>query len=395
MPTQSTDIYVPGAPAIQFSQSGQKWKIDKNVDVGSSVPAIVSEYTNNTVSNKGTIYSYANAGVYFTKDNATLINKETGYINGGMSGVYFESASITDLKGFVFNYGQIFGHDAGVANLGMSDFVVENRGEIYGHQNGIYSEAANAGSTAGPVIKNAGAITSDNYGVFVDAPGLRSKIVNQKDGVIKGGMFGEPGAAVFNEGGKMTLVNKGKIKGDIDSENVDKDTVTNTGKIKGDIDLGGANDTIDNTGGMIKGDVRLGKGDDTFDNRDGKVTGRIFGESGKDTLIAGDARDTFVFFGVIDGTTNIDRIKKFESGKDTFILEQTAFNTLGSGPLAKSAFRKGTEAKDGDDRIIYDQDTGKLYLDSNGNAGGGQVQFAKVDPGQTLKYSDFTVELFV
>ncbi|WP_421726002.1 hypothetical protein [Bauldia sp.] len=60
--------------------------------------------------------------------------------------------------------------------------------------------------------------------------------------------------------------------------------------------------------------------------------------------------------------------------------------------MAKSAFRKGTEAEDVDDRIIYDQDSGKLYLD-DGVGGSGPIQFAKVDPGRTLKYSDFTVDL--
>ncbi|WP_421726005.1 hypothetical protein [Bauldia sp.] len=85
-------------------------------------------------------------------------------------------------------------------------------------------------------------------------------------------------------------------------------------------------------------------------------------------------------------------MKKFESGKDTFVLEQGAFAVLPLGPLAKSAFRKGTEAKDGDDWIIYDQDSGELYFDGDGIGGNGAIQFAKVDPGQKLKHSDFTVE---
>ncbi|WP_421726000.1 hypothetical protein [Bauldia sp.] len=375
MPTQSSDIYVPGGPAIEFSNPGQKWKIDKGVDVGSSGPAVLSLHMNNTLVNKGSIYSFNAYGAQFYKDNAKLVNKETGDIKGETFGVLFTPDDVTDTKGAAINDGEIFGGVGGIYNTAMGDFEVDNQGEIYGFTYGIFSQGALPGSTSGPIIKNGGSIKSDIYGVWVGAPdpSLRSKIVNQKDGVIKGGKIDEGGAAVFNTG-KMTLVNKGMIKGDVNSPTVDKATITNTGK--------------------IKGDVYLGQGDDTLDNTDGEVTKKIFGFDGNDKLTAGDAKDKFVFMGPINGTSNIDRVKNFESGKDKFFLAEGAFGDLTAGPLAKSAFRKGTEAEDADDRIIYDQDSGKLYLD-DGVGGSAPIQFAKVDPGQKLKYSDFTVELFV
>ncbi|MCP4380814.1 MAG: hypothetical protein GY798_05230 [Hyphomicrobiales bacterium] len=95
---------------------------------------------------------------------------------------------------------------------------------------------------------------------------------------------------------------------------------------------GVANDKLINTG-KIKGDTLLDKGDDTFDNRDGKA-GRVFGQEGKDKYIAGDAKDKFVFTGALDGTTNVDRVKKFESGKDKFVLDQASFGGMATGPLA-------------------------------------------------------------
>ncbi|WP_421726004.1 hypothetical protein [Bauldia sp.] len=375
MPTQNEDKIVIGTYAINFSKAGQKWKIGKDADVGSNLPAVASFHENNTLINKGSIYSDDDYGVYFTKNNATLKNKESGHINGGQFGVHFDPTTNADVKGSVVNHGEILGLQAGVLTSGTGDFKLDNYGEISGQVYGVYSLAGNSGSTAGPVIKNAGSITSDTYGVHVFAiPGLRSKIVNQKDGVIEGGKVFDGGAAVHNPNGDMTLINKGKIKGDVTTPNDDTNTITNMGK--------------------IKGDVYLGSNDDTFDNTGGKVTGRIVGLDGKDKFIAGDAKDTFMFDGPINGTTNIDRVKNFESGKDTFILEQWEFSGLPAGPLAKSAFRKGTEAKDGDDRIIYDQDSGKLYHDEDGVGGDPHVQFAKVDPGQKLKYSDFTVEMF-
>ncbi|WP_421725996.1 hypothetical protein [Bauldia sp.] len=371
MPTQSSNRFVLDSPAIEFSKIGQKWKIDDQVDVGSNVNTIVSERKESTLVNKGYIYSYTSSAVLFTKNDATLKNKEFGQINGFQYGVQFHPSDVTHVKGSLINDGDIYGLSQGVRNTAMGDFSAENYGEIVGGSVGLYSTALLAGSTAGPVIKNYKSIESEQIGVYVGAlAGLRTKIVNQEDGVIKGGLTTSQadGAAIFTNA-KVKLTNKGAIEGVVSLDNSRNDKVINEGK--------------------IKGDVYLGDGNDTFDNRDGKTKGYIFAQEGKDKLIAGDKKEKFVF----DNLPDSDRVKNFESGKDKFFLDPAEFNGLSLGPLEKSAFRRGTEAKDADDRIIYDKDTGKLYIDSNGNAGGGQVQFAKVDPGQKLKYSDFTVEL--
>ncbi|WP_421723255.1 hypothetical protein [Bauldia sp.] len=372
MPKQISDVFVSGSFAINFSKSGQKWKIDKDIDVGANGTVVFSGFTDSTLVNKGYVYSYIFQGAVFSKDDATLINKKPGLINGSSIGVLFSPELPTDVKGSAENHGKILGGNTGIYNDAMGDFTVENHGEVYGYSSGISSAAFNVGSTAGPVIKNYNFIKSDVYGVDVaSGPSLRTKIVNQKDGVIEGGTFEDGGAAVYRASGDMTLINKGKIKGDVMSGAIgDKITVINTGK--------------------IKGDVYLGFGDDELDNRDGNITGYIYGTIGKDRLIAGDKKEKFVF-----DLAGPDRVKNFESGKDTFILDQNAFPALAPGPLEKSAFRRGTEAEDGDDRIIYDTDSGKLYHDDDGAGANPHVQIAKVDPGQKLKYSDFTVELFV
>ncbi|WP_421725174.1 hypothetical protein [Bauldia sp.] len=374
MPKQTSDIFMPGDYAIAFSKSGQKWKIDKEVDVGANGPTVVSEFTDSTLVNKGYIYSYSAYGVWFTRDNGTLINKETGHINGGTFGVYFDPVLSTDVNGSVENHGKIFGNVAGIYSPEQGDFATENHGEIYGYTYGIYSVGFFVGSTKGPVIKNYDSIKSDQFGIYLVAidENLRSKVVNQKDGVIEGGTLEDGYAAVFNANGDMTLINKGKIKGGVSGTTGEEFTLTNTGK--------------------IKGDVRLGFEDDKLDNRDGNITGYIWGHFGRDKLIAGDKKEKFVF----DDLTDFDRVKNFESGKDTFILDQNAFLALAPGPLEKSAFRRGTEAEDGDDRIIYDETTGNVYYDIDGDGGGfAPVRFAKVDAGQKLKYSDFIIDNFV
>ena len=48
-------------------------------------------------------------------------------------------------------------------------------------------------------------------------------------------------------------------------------------------------------------------------------------------------------------------------------------------------------AQDASDRLIYESDTGELYYDSNGNAAGGSVLIAVLNPNLLLTNLDFTV----
>jgi Ca2+-binding RTX toxin-like protein len=54
-------------------------------------------------------------------------------------------------------------------------------------------------------------------------------------------------------------------------------------------------------------------------------------------------------------------------------------------------FAKGTAAGDGDDRIIYDQATGNLYFDADGNDATAQILFATLDTKPALTQLDFVV----
>ena len=168
--------------------------------------------------------------------------------------------------------------------------------------------------------------------------------------------------------------------------------VKNEGLLVGDITAGGTdtNDKVVNKG-TIRGDVHLGSGDDVFKSKDGKA-GYVSGDEGNDTLIAGSKKDKLVFDTALDAANNVDRVKKFEVGKDKIFLDLDVFTALaGAGALADTAFRKGSTAGDADDRIIYDKQTGALYYDPDGNGIAPQVQFATLDKGLKLTAGDFTV----
>ena len=58
---------------------------------------------------------------------------------------------------------------------------------------------------------------------------------------------------------------------------------------------------------------------------------------------------------------------------DTFRLENAVITKLGAGGLRSTAFFRGAAAHDANDRIVYNQATGALIYDANGNAAGGAI----------------------
>ncbi|MCP4381361.1 MAG: hypothetical protein GY798_08080 [Hyphomicrobiales bacterium] len=68
---------------------------------------------------------------------------------------------------------------------------------------------------------------------------------------------------------------------------------------------------------------------------------------------------------------------------------------MATGPLAQSAFEKGSDADDLDDRIIYDKSSGQLHYDEDGLGGADKILVAEFDAGQKLKYDDFNVAAFI
>ena len=93
-------------------------------------------------------------------------------------------------------------------------------------------------------------------------------------------------------------------------------------------------------------------------------------------------------------SVSLDRITDFRNAQgdnDTIRLENAVFTGLANGNLSTAAFRQGTQAADADDRVVYNNTTGELFFDADGNGAGAQVLFAVLDNPITLSNADFVV----
>ena len=144
-------------------------------------------------------------------------------------------------------------------------------------------------------------------------------------------------------------------------------------------------DTIE--GGIGWDKMYGGTGRDRIDGGFGNDL--LSGGSGNDILTGGGGNDTFLFDLV--GVQNADEITDFESGADKIGLDVAkAFGPLtGIANLSPAAFRIGDAALDGDDRIIYDQETGEMWYDADGNGVQEAQLFAKLAANTALSASDF------
>jgi Ca2+-binding RTX toxin-like protein len=115
------------------------------------------------------------------------------------------------------------------------------------------------------------------------------------------------------------------------------------------------------------------------------------GGAGADVLIGRGGADTFAFTDTLGGG-NVDTVSDFVGGTDKIALDDAIFGGIGApGSFNANAFVVGTQAADADDRIIYDQATGQLFYDADGNGAGAAVLFATLDSHPVLTASDFSV----
>ncbi|PXW89920.1 hemolysin type calcium-binding protein, partial [Nitrosomonas sp. Nm84] len=164
--------------------------------------------------------------------------------------------------------------------------------------------------------------------------------------------------------------------------NVDNLILSGTSTINGTgNDL--ANTIIGNTAtNQLSGNA----GNDTLDG--GIGTDTLDGGLGDDALTGGTGKDIFKF------TTagNTDTITDFVVIDDTIRLENAVFKKLTTtGTLGASRFKIGTQALDADDYIIYNNVTGTLLYDADGNGAGAAVQFAAISVGLGMTNADFVV----
>lgn len=115
------------------------------------------------------------------------------------------------------------------------------------------------------------------------------------------------------------------------------------------------------------------------------------GQNGLDTLTGGGGPDTFQFSTKLKAK-NIDTVTDFSVADDTINLSSAIFTKAGAiGELNSWRFATGPQAADGLDRIIYNDATGALYYDSDGDGAAAAVQFAQLSTGLALTSADFQI----
>ncbi|MCJ8052130.1 hypothetical protein GB928_001860 [Shinella curvata] len=117
------------------------------------------------------------------------------------------------------------------------------------------------------------------------------------------------------------------------------------------------------------------------------------GYGGKDTLAGGAGNDTFVFNTTLNATTNVDTISDFNAAADTIQIDNAVFLGLAAGALATTAFKDlAVGAKDANDRVLYNSNTGDLFFDRDGSATTyAPVKFGFLTGSPTITAADFFV----
>jgi Ca2+-binding RTX toxin-like protein len=116
----------------------------------------------------------------------------------------------------------------------------------------------------------------------------------------------------------------------------------------------------------------------------------IDGKAGADTIYLMGGTDTVYFSTPLAGG-NVDALVGFASGDDKLQLNKVIFAGLAPGALPADAFVLNALPADGNDRLLYNQGTGQLFFDADGNGAGAAILFATLGAGTVLAASDFLV----
>jgi Ca2+-binding RTX toxin-like protein len=127
----------------------------------------------------------------------------------------------------------------------------------------------------------------------------------------------------------------------------------------------------------------------------GKAGGDVLnGRGGNDTLSGGAGADKFAFATALNASTNVDQITDFTAGLDVMRLDNDIFTALALGELAASALRSApgaVAAANASHRIIYNETTGDLYYDADGDGAAPVTLFATLASTPGITAGDFFV----
>jgi Ca2+-binding RTX toxin-like protein len=406
-------------------------------DEGLSVvaqPGAVQHVTYSTASGFGIeVFAAGGADTITTGDGDDLISGGAGIdtLNGGngadtligglgadalTGGGGTDTVSYADFNAAVsinLNTGQGFGNHAqgdtynGIENVigsSQADFIIGESGN--NRLDGAGGNDILVGSIgADHLVGGSGTDTAsygDNWGAVFINLNIGQGFGNQAQGDtydsienVTGGIFddffiGDSGVNVLDGAdGNDTLV--GSIGADVLIGGNGSDTASyeenwgavfanlNTGQGFGNAAQGDTYSGVENLKGGIFDDAFVGDAGANI----------LAGALGADNLTGNGGADSFLFDTALGGT-NIDTITDFISGVDKITLDDSVFTALGLGALPAGAFAIGA-ASDVNDRIIYNNVTGALSYDADGNGAGAAIQFATLTGAPAITANDFLV----
>ena len=317
-----------------IDESGQTWRLGKNATISvDNMTAILAGpgHDNNTIRLKGDVVATdaGGMGVYLQGEDATLRIGKTSHVEA------YASIVSSSTNGSISNAGDIAGDAYGVLLDVPSELV--NRGEISGRN----AVAAASGSE----IHNlkGGLIDGEDHGIYIvdDEPTLI-----ENHGTIRA----DDTAVVISDGEAST-----------------GSTLINTGKIVGDVLFGAGSDWIDSRSGRIKGIVDGGNGDDTYivGKHSGQLSEKLDNgwdevRSGRNvTLEANFEGITLLGKKSVDATGNAASNEIFGNAGDNVIRGENGSDFLGGGKGDDQLFG----GANGDDFVFFDGDAHDRVMD--------------------------------
>jgi Ca2+-binding RTX toxin-like protein len=359
------------------------------------IPTVSSTVTdpdtpNLSIPSGGFAYIGANIRVAATQSEAIFVQSlTTVQIDGQAIGElgYFADGDDNTLS--IGAHGLAWGSVLGIEMIGGENFV-DNAGTIFGNDIGVViqdpfqNEIQNSGSIL------AGARTVEiNSAILIsgDDVTLGSQLINNS-GVIATRLA--DGFSIFSTGNVAdTVLNSGRIAGDLSLGNGSDLLDTSHGTLTGSIDMGAGNDTVR---GSAAADIVFGEaGNDQLFGNAGND--RLEGDRGVDLLTGGAGADRFVFRLGDSGNTvsTEDRITDFSHAQhDGIDLRGFAVATLHANAAPTAFHFIGTKA--------FTHHAGELhYSVSGGNAfvsgdfdGNGAADFTiRLDHVSSLVAADF------
>lgn len=340
---QKTDSVGSGS-RFWFEQSGDTYVIEKKVKVETidEEATIWGGMFDQTIVVKGSAFGQGNVMTLLGEGNTVRIDTK-GLVRTYNQEAGASAILIADGDASITNAGRIVANGAIGVTVSGDGNTIENTGSIkgasgvvLGHVGSAGDKLVNTGTIAAGVFDDFTQNGRRNNGVY--AEGDDTVIVNKKGGVISAVSSEGAGVAIggnfvaANHGGDGSRVdNRGTITSKewygvdfFNMHDVDAASLVNSGTIRGGAGSFRGNDigeTVVNKGKMV-GDVLLNAGDDIFRGSNGVVDGRIFGGAGADTILGGKGKDRI--FGEsgadrLDGGKGSDRLTGGAEA-DTFVF---------------------------------------------------------------------------